>query len=54
LVAGFQKNSPAPEELQLMLFWYQELSWAIIRAYTPNYQQNFSAGKKVINPTKNR
>jgi len=52
LVSSFQKNSPAPGELQLILFWYQKLSRAIIRAYAPNYQQNFSAGKKVLSRQK--
>jgi len=51
-VAGFQKNSPAPQEQQLILFWYQELSFAIIRAYTPNSQQNFSARKKILSQQK--
>jgi hypothetical protein len=51
-VAGFQKNSPAPEELQLIAFWYQKLSWAIIRAYTPNFQQYFSACKKLLSRQK--
>jgi len=44
--AWFPGKHPSTKRASACAFWCWELTYAIVRAYNPDFQQNFNAGKK--------